>query len=189
MSLRRVHGASRSSEDGRAAHAVSAMTRRGGVRTERTPPRVCHGARVCRLHLITRLRWGQAHPKAVAPDASRSEAPANVADRTLDLAYGLCPVRPAGADTKAPVRSEAENLRILHQFAALVRRSRVMTLAFWSKRICRGTPPKKAKASSRPDIRAGMSCFAENLSHSRRSAPAPVSAGPGSGSKVGHFNR
>lgn len=49
-----------------------------------------------------------------------NEAPADIADRPLDLALGLCPVWPAGTDAKAPVGRETEKLGILDQLSTLV---------------------------------------------------------------------
>src|SRR5437867_4128641 len=50
--------------------------------------------------------------------ASVEEIAADVADRALDFAFRLGAVGPAGADAKAPVRGEAQELRILEQLAA-----------------------------------------------------------------------
>jgi len=43
-----------------------------------------------------------------------------VADRPLDLALGLGPVRPAGADAEAPVSGEPQELGVLDQPLTLV---------------------------------------------------------------------
>ena len=54
----------------------------------------------------------------VGDAASVEEALADVADRALDLALRLRPVRPAGAGHEPPVPGEAQELRVQHQAAA-----------------------------------------------------------------------
>ena len=50
--------------------------------------------------------------------AAVEEALANVANRALHLALGLCPIGPAGAGQEPPVRGEPEELCVQYQAAA-----------------------------------------------------------------------
>ena len=100
-------------------------TRREGPQQRALVAREADRGDLVRRPVHTRIRHRVEPPQALRVQVAVAEklAPveevrADVADRPLHFAFGLRAIRPARANPKAPVRREAEKLRILHDAPA-----------------------------------------------------------------------